>query len=198
MPGLWPRSVAFGNGAADARAKEAAGWHTLPGNLTVSLNRTHAFSLHALAWFARLLEWALAQNCMPSVGFFGAVFHRLRPPALPAHTVASSPDGTERCVRCLLPVHLLHRQQCLERGTRSHTTWAIGGGVFCIACGAYSFKHVRHLAGQCKGRPSDGAARWRISRMAAGRHPATGVFLGQPRLTEPALEAFYVILGEGQ
>ncbi len=66
---------------------------------------------------------------------------------------------------------------------------ALGHGTFCMECGAYVFTHVVLLPGQCPGRPKDAAAKWRLYRMVAGRHPANGLAIGQPRLIEPAFEA---------
>ncbi len=65
-----------------------------------------------------------------------------------------------------------------------------------MRCGAYSFDKVLLLVGFCKGRPKDAAAHWRLLRVASGRHPVSGSPIGAPQLTELALEAFHLILGE--
>ncbi len=125
------------------------------------------------------------------------LFGRLRPAQVPAHCVTMSSDGVPRCIRCVLPEALLHQRQCRPAGTCSHAVWDLGKGLFCVWCGAYTFMQVRQLGGTCKGRPADAAARWCFQCMIEGRHPAAGAYLAVPRLMEPALDCFHLILGQG-
>ncbi len=98
---------------------------------------------------------------------------------------------------CIRDRHdLLYKRACVPVENRTHTICAIGCGTFCVKCVAYAFARVRQLGGACKGRPADVAATWRLRRMESGRHPVGGAVLGMPRLIEPALETFHLILGE--
>ncbi len=144
----------------------------------------------------RLLGWALEAQTLPLDEVLRGVFPRMRPPKLPAHTLASCEEGAARCVRRLLPDALLHTRQCCEAGACAHALFALGAGTFCTRCSAYAFAQVLGSANCCRGGPKDAAARWRLTRMVAGRHPVRGPAIGVPRLIEPALEAFHLLFGE--
>ncbi len=98
----------------------------MPANLATSMQRTELVSGQVLAWYARLLEWAIAIEALPEVGMLSGIFPSLRPPRLPQHSLARSRDGTTRYVRCLLPAALIHKRQCREAGTLYHAVWASG------------------------------------------------------------------------
>ncbi len=95
-----------------------------------------------LAYYTRLLGWALKAQTLPVPEVLHVMSPRLRPPTLPAHTVAHCEDGAARCVQCLLPEVLLHSRQCREAGVRVHALCALGTGTFCTRCGAYAFSQV--------------------------------------------------------
>ncbi len=162
----------------------------------MTVGRTHAFSLNVLRQCVLAIEHGLSSEQMPSLPPLRSLWPKVKVPAFPEHTLARSSGGDIRSVRCLLPHDLLNKRAWVPVGSRTHTMCAIGCGTVCVKCGAYAFARVRQLGGACKGRPADVAATWRLRRMDSGRHPVCGVVLGMPRLIEPALETFHLILGE--
>ena len=77
-----------------------------------------------------------------------------------------------------------------------HALAVLGGGVFCLRCGAYSFRALRLLSGECRGRPADVAAAWRKNRMIRGKHPVNGAALGEAQRIDSAADCFSIMLGE--
>ena len=46
---------------------------------------------------------------------------------------------------------------------------------WCLACGAYTKKHLRNLATKCPGHPRNVAGRSRLKFLREGRHPVGGL-----------------------
>ena len=84
---------------------------------------------------------------------------------------------------------------CVDRHARVHVVFSLPGGLFCQACGAYSFRRTVKLHGSCAGRPSTATVARRRDRLMLGFHPLSGAFLGAPvRVGNPA-ESWVVELG---
>ena len=81
-------------------------------------------------------------------------------------------------------------------GVLRHCLAAIGPSLCCIRCGAYTFRQMLVLAGECRGRPADAAAAWRLQRMLGGKHPTSGLTLREAKRIDAAAEAFCIILSE--
>ena len=189
---------AFGNRVADCLAREAAGRHPHDEVVERAARRSADFACRLGRFYARLLDWAISGDRLPEVDPFYEVFRNVRPPAIPEHTIARDKFGQPRCVRCLFPAGVCDRVPCKPAGINGHCLVQLGTGHFCKRCGAFCFKALRLLAGQCKGRPSDQAADWRLRRMLSGRHPVTGAFVGTPCWVDGAAETFHIILGEDE
>ena len=185
--GSRPLMQAFGNREAHRVAQEAAGWHPAQVETLRAVCRTADLSSRLCRYYARFLDRLLVGGLMLEPSPLWQIFSRPRPPAIPRHTVAVDRLGQERCVRCLLPLGLLEGRPCRPAGALGHAFVAVGCGTACRRCGAYTFKAVRHLALECRGRPRDAAAAWRLWRVLAGRHPVQGSPLGQPAVVDPAL-----------
>ena len=188
--------IALGNGFVDRQAKQAVKWHPEGPGVEQAICRTRQLSVHLAVAYARTLAWALeSPGRLPERSVLCEVFRLPRPPPLPEHTFACDRAGCERCVHCGLPRGLAARQVCRPAGSLGHRFCALGHGVFCTRCGAYSFVQSRLLAAGCNGRPADAAAKWRRDRMLKGRHPVSGVFVASPVLVDLAQDAFTIMLG---
>ena len=115
---------------------------------------------------------------------------------MPVHCLAVDSHGAEKCIKCLMPAAITQKQSCTAAGMLRHGLAALGSGVFCLRCGADSFRQKLLLTGECRGRPVDAAAAWRLKRMLGGRHPVNGTTLGEARRINAAAGAFSIILGE--
>ena len=188
---------AFGTAAADRLAKQAKQWHPAQASEAVALRRTAEMSRVLAVSYARVLQWAVAaDDRLPPLQPAEAIFRLPRPPALPRHCMAADSHGTDRCVKCLMPAAIAQTRSCTAAGVLRHCLAAIGSGVCCLRCGAYSFRQLLLLSGECRGRPADAAAAWRLRRMMGGRHPVNGAYLGEAKRIDAATEAFSLILGE--
>ena len=191
----WRPRGSTGNQAADRLARAAVA--KLPGEArqAAAAARTAEFASRLGRFYARLLDLALSADRLPKPDALGQLFRLPRPPRLPAHAVAVDGTGAVRCNRCLLPAGMLKARLCRPAGTLGHRMQAVGAGLVCTSCGAYSFRHVLHLGTTCRGRLADPAAGWRLRRMLDGRHPVTGQVIGTAVPIDPVDDAFHVILG---
>jgi hypothetical protein len=86
-----------------------------------------------------------------------------------------------RCIKCFSPASSHNRQ-----GSCSGDVWAKGHRIarlghniiFCIRCGAYSVGRVHQLMSYCAGAPWSSASRRAKSLICEGRHPNSGVDIG--------------------
>ena len=81
-----------------------------------------------------------------------------------------------------------------------HVAMALPGLLFCAACGAYSQRRTVKLHSSCLRTPASAVVAKRLEKMASGKHPVTGAFLGCPRRVSSPIDDFLVLLpyaGEG-
>ena len=186
----------FGNREAHSRAREAAHLHPSQQRVAAAAARTDLLASRLGRYYALLLERLLADGLMPAPSVIAQLFRVRRPPAVPAHVLAVDSTGQERCVRCMLPTGLAASRPCRAVGSLGHQLVQLADCTACRRCGAYAIHAVKLLGMACHGRVQDPerGAGWRLHRILAGRHPRTGVFMGQPRLLDPAGEVFSILL----
>ncbi len=185
---LWQR---FGNTAADVCARAGAALHPNCPMVEVRLARTRTM-VGALAKFVgRVGSFVLKHSLLP--------VRLARPftiPHLPAHTIASGPELALRCVKCYKLAGRLGRVvgRCVPLLFVPHHPLAVGAGIFCARCGAYSFKRCVRLMGSCPARPTSGTVARRLAALLAGEHPVSRVALGVPYGTAEPAELFSLLL----
>ena len=118
-----------------------------------ALARVQAFTRHLVIHYARMLDWATsAPGRLPEITPLERIFRSPRPPPIPEHCFAEDAAGEERCVHCLLPPALASGRPCRKHGTRRHSVYRLGKGIFCSRCGAHSFEQVVLLSSGCPGK----------------------------------------------
>ena len=75
-----------------------------------------------------------------------------------------------------------------------HDVFCVAHGLFCRACGAYSFSKTVKLHASCRRRPSGPVVRLRLDRLLSGCHPITGAYLGVPAPLGCPAEALFLLL----
>ena len=58
--------------------------------------------------------------------------------------------------------------------SNGHPLMSTGQWLWCLRCGCHAKKRLVVLAAKCLGRPSGGAYRLVLQRLASGKHPTTG------------------------
>ena len=174
----------MGNDVADLWAKKGAAKCPVDDSILQRVESVRKVSLYLWRYYGSLLLWAKAHKLFDHVSAGQRVSRTARLRALPVHSVALI-CGQMRCIRCLrLEQDVAHRQQgeCLPPVALPHRlyVWNVDRpGVFCSACGAFSFGRTQKLARACTGRPPAAQA-YRLGYARRGQHPKTMQFLGDP------------------
>jgi hypothetical protein len=170
----WERA---GNGFADTRAKHGALLHPSMPSLKERHDRATKLVLCLAKYFAVVLNFVSKHELLPS-----RPPQPFKVPALPSHSVAIGPGGSLRCVRCFRIAGTSGRVagDCVVRQAVPHHPLAIGHGIFCAVCGAYSFRRTVRMSGACPRRPTNLEVTRRLANMLAGRHPVTGTWIETP------------------
>jgi hypothetical protein len=142
-------------------------------------------------YFARVAVFVVSHQLLPD--------RMPRPfvvPRLPTHTIAAGPELGLRCVKCY---RLAGRKgtvvgRCVPNSFVPHHPLAVGAGVFCARCGAYSFRRSVRLTGSCLLKPASKTVAGRLASLLAGEHPISRAVLGIPYGTAEPAELFELLL----
>ena len=171
----------WGNNWADTLAKAGAALHPDRPQCRVRAAQMTGILREVLPFFGRALASLVDRDFLPKRPDPTGL---VRIPRLSPHVVVEfGEEGAERCCKCLrfgragkVP------GSCLPSGTRQHSLYELGGGIFCSTCAAYSFSRTRMLASACTGFPdSKSSAMVRLNRLLSGRHPHNRRLLGTSR-----------------
>jgi len=111
--------------------------------------------------------------------------------------VVKTRGGRWRCQICSRSGATPQAMQAMEclGDDNGHRRWELGPFVFCDKCGAFTEKRMRALGRQCQGGKRNGlGALASKKRLIAGKHPITGVRIGEPRRAAAAEK--FVALGQ--
>ena len=185
---VWQR---VGNCAADDAARQGAALHPACPMNSVRLERTAHMVTCLAKYFARVALFMVGRQLLPPRAPRPFVI-----PRFPVHTIAAGPELALRCVRCYRLAGKKGRVvgRCVPLSFRPHHPLAVGAGVFCARCGAYSFKRSVRLTGTCPNHPTSGTVAGRLASLLAGRHPMSKVDLGVPYGTAEPAELFALML----
>jgi hypothetical protein len=185
---MWQK---VGNTAADEAARQGAGLRPVGSMDRVRLDRTTTMVVCLAKYYARVARFVVGHKLLPA-----RVAKPFVIPRFPAHTIAAGPELALRCVKCyrLAGKHGSVAGRCVSLSFVPHHPLAVGAGIFCARCGAYSFKRCVRLMGSCPARPTSGTVAGRLVALLAGEHPVSRVALGVPYgIAEPA-ELFSLLL----
>jgi hypothetical protein len=185
---MWQRA---GNTFADVRAGQGALLHPQSPALWQRHARSSKLALCLVKYFARVLEVVVPGDLLPPRASRPFVV-----PLLPVHSVALGPGGALRCVRCFRNAGKggTVGGDCVPRYVTPHYPAALGKGVFCTRCGAYSFARTVRLCGACPGKPPGATVAGRLARMLRGVHPVRSTEFGPPVVTADPLGLFSLLL----
>ncbi len=213
MPEGREKILAIGNGLADEAAKQAAAMHPQPAPAQESLLQARLARAplilktvaHTMEIFPRLQAAALG-NAAARLRAGAPGSKPTKAPPKKLHDWAFAAQRW-RCARCLamsskrwLP-RALREQACRGYNEsmnvrhiagRGHRIIAAGGSpplIICAACGSWSVRRTRGLAGQCPGAPT-ASGKAALARIAAGEAPWLTVELGTRVALAPPTHAW--------
>jgi len=181
----------MGNASADEAARQGAGLHPECPMDRIRLERTTEMVTCLAKYFARVARFVVGHQLIPTRAPRPFVI-----PRFPVHTIAAGPELALRCVKCYRLAGKKGRVagRCVPLSFVPHHPLAVGAGVFCARCGAYSFKRSVRLMGSCPTLPRSKTVAGRLASLLAGEHPMSRVALGVPYGTAEPAELFSLLL----